>query len=77
MSASCASTTAGTARHSLVLDHALRLGEGYTSVPSGEPVAVLHREGLTLALRDAEFAARFAVAAGDSFRIFTGGGSGR
>ena len=48
----------------------LLLGEGYTAVPSGEPVAVLHPEGLTLAVRDGELATRFSVAAGDSFRIF-------
>ena len=54
---------------------AARLGVDYTSVPSGEAVVVLHREGLTLAVRDAEFATRFAVAAGDSFRVFLGAGS--
>ncbi len=47
----------------------LLLGEGYTAVPSGEPVAVLHPEGLTLAVRDGEFASRFSVAAGDSFQL--------
>lgn len=47
----------------------LPLGEGYTAVPSGEPVAVLHPEGLTLAVRDGEFARRFSVAAGDSFQL--------
>ena len=45
------------------------LGEWYTAVPSSEPVAVLHPEGLTLAIRDGDFAARFSVAPGDSFRI--------
>ncbi len=48
----------------------LLLGEDYTSVPSGEPVAVLHREGLTLAVRDEEFVTRFAVAVGDTFRLY-------
>lgn len=47
----------------------LLLGEGYTAVPSSEPVAVLHPEGLTLAIRDGEFATRFSIATGDSFRI--------
>lgn len=47
----------------------LLLGEGYTAVPSGESVAVLHAEGLTLAVRNGEFATRFSVAIGDSFRI--------
>ena len=51
---------------------AARLGADYAAVPSGEPVVVLHREGLTFAVRDAEFATRFAVAAGDSFRVFLG-----
>lgn len=49
----------------------LLLGAGYTAVPRGEPVAVLHAESLTLAIRDGEFATRFAIAAGDSFRVFT------
>ena len=49
---------------------AARLGLRYTDVAPGAVVAVLHPEGLTLAVRDGDFAAAFHVAVGDSFRVY-------
>ena len=45
------------------------VGEGYTSVPTGEPVAVLHREGLTFAIRDGDFSATHGLSAGTAFEL--------
>lgn len=47
----------------------LVLGRDYTDVPRGTPVAVLHREGLTFALRDGDFTSTYGVAVGETFRI--------
>ena len=47
----------------------MRVGRDYTDVPPGEPVAVLHREGLTFAIRDGDFSDAHGVAAGDRFTL--------
>ncbi len=39
----------------------------YTDVPSGTPLAVLHREGLTFAICDGNFSATYAIAVGTPF----------
>ena len=64
----------------LVVDRKLRLvsgetsvkltvGETYFSVPEGEPVAVLHDDGLTFAIRDGNFAETHDIAQGDDFEL--------
>jgi S-adenosylmethionine hydrolase len=45
------------------------VGKDYTDVPTGTPLAVLHREGLTFAIRDGNFSATYGVGAGDGFVI--------
>jgi S-adenosylmethionine hydrolase len=45
------------------------VGQDYTSVPPGEPVAVLHREGLTLAIRDGNFSQTRGLSVGDALAI--------
>ena len=45
------------------------VGEGYTSVPPGRPVAVLHREGLTFAVRDGDFSAAHGLTPGTRFEL--------
>lgn len=47
----------------------LPVGRAYADVPSGTPLAVLHREGLTFAIRDGDFSAAYGIAAGSAFRI--------
>lgn len=42
----------------------------YTDVPPGATVAVLHREGLTLAIRDGNFSETYGVKVGDSLAIY-------
>ncbi len=56
----------------VAFDHAtmeLPLGEDYTSVPTGMPLAVLHREGLTFAIRDGNFSQTHGVKIGDRFSL--------
>ena len=45
------------------------VGETYTAVPTGRPVAVLHREGLTFAVRDGDFAATHGLTPGTAFEL--------
>jgi S-adenosylmethionine hydrolase len=45
------------------------IGRDYTDVPTGTPLAVLHREGLTFAIRDGNFSQTYGIAVGDTFRI--------
>lgn len=47
----------------------LVLGRTYTDVPSGTPLAVLHREGLTFAICDGNFSATYGIAIGTPFVI--------
>ncbi len=50
------------------------VGENYHDVPSGEPVAVLHREGLTFAIRDGHFNEAYDIAAGAPFELWQADG---
>ena len=50
-------------------DVTMRVGGDYTDVPAGQPVAVLHREGLTFAIRDGDFSDTHGVVAGDRFTL--------
>lgn len=43
--------------------------ENYGDVPSGDAMAVLHREGLTLAIRDGNFSTAHAVTKGMPFTL--------
>lgn len=45
------------------------LGRDYSDVPVGSPVAVLHREGLTFAIRDGDFSTTYGIGAGARFTI--------
>ena len=45
------------------------VGEDYASVPTGEPVAVLHREGLTFAIRDGDFSDTHGLIPGTAFDL--------
>ena len=47
----------------------LTLGERYDDVKDGEPVAVLHREGLTFAIRNGSFAETHGLKRGDTFTV--------
>jgi S-adenosylmethionine hydrolase len=53
----------------------MEVGQDYTDVPSGAPVAVLHREGLTFAIRDGNFSQTHDVGVGDTFRIYSAAAS--
>ncbi len=50
---------------------ALTVGERYNSVPTGEAVAVLHREGLTFAIRDGNFTETHGLTKGTAFRLLS------
>jgi S-adenosylmethionine hydrolase len=52
---------------------ALVIGRDYTDVSSGTPLAVLHREGLTFAIRDGNFSRTYGIAVGQTFRISLAG----
>ncbi len=52
----------------------LVIGRDYTDVPSGVPLAVLHREGLTFAVRDGDFSSTYGIAAGAPFTIWPAAG---
>ena len=45
----------------------LPVGQTYSDVPSGTPLAVLHREGLTFAVRDGNFSAAYGIGVGSQF----------
>lgn len=47
----------------------MAVGRTYTDVPSGELVAVLHREGLTFAVCDGNFSDTYGIDVGASFII--------
>ncbi|MEM6315824.1 MAG: SAM hydroxide adenosyltransferase [Planctomycetota bacterium] len=47
----------------------LTLGTDYADVDPGELVAVLHAEGLTLAIRDGNFTQTHGIAVGDTFTL--------
>jgi S-adenosylmethionine hydrolase len=47
----------------------LVIGRDYADVPSGSPLAVLHREGLTFAIRDGNFSRTYGIDVGDTFRL--------
>ena len=49
----------------------LVVGRDYAEVPTGTPLAVLHREGLTFAVRDGNFSTAFGVGVGALFCIST------
>jgi len=49
----------------------MTVAENYTDVPTGDPVAVLHREGLTLAINHGNFAETHNIEMGDAFTIAT------
>lgn len=56
----------------VAFDHAaltLPVGRAYADVPVGAPLAVLHREGLTFAIRDADFNTTYDIAPGARFTI--------
>jgi len=63
--------TPGMRLHVVFSDAAIvmSVGRTYTDVPTGDPVAVLHREGLTFAIRDGDFAETYGIAIGDRFTI--------
>ncbi len=52
-------------------DQALTMvvAQTYTDVPAGTPLAVLHREGLTFAIRDGNFSQTHGINAGDPFTL--------
>ena len=47
----------------------ISLGEDYFSVAKGEPVAVLHENGLTFAIRDGNFSEVHEIAVGEAFKL--------
>lgn len=47
----------------------LVVGVNYIDVPSGSPLAVLHREGLALAICDGNFSATYGVRVGTPFTL--------
>ncbi|MEX0886744.1 MAG: SAM hydroxide adenosyltransferase [Phycisphaeraceae bacterium] len=47
----------------------MEVGRDYTDVPTGTPLAVLHREGLTFAIRDGDFSDTYNIALGAPFTI--------
>lgn len=51
----------------------LPIGRDYTDVPTGTPLAVLHREGLTFAIRDGNFSRTYGIDVGDTFRLSPAG----
>jgi S-adenosylmethionine hydrolase len=51
----------------------LVIGRDYADVPSGTPLAVLHREGLTFAVRDGNFSRTYGIAVGDTITISLAG----
>ncbi len=59
--------------HVAFADAALTLviGLDYTDVPAGQPLAVLHREGLTFAIRNGNFSATHGIAVGTTFTLST------
>lgn len=57
----------------VAFDHAaltLVIGRTYTDAPSGEPLAVLHREGFTFAIRDGNFSATHGIKVGAQFSLW-------
>lgn len=66
---------AGDLLHVTFADAAITMvvAQDYTDVPVGTPMAVLHREGLTFAIRDGNFSTTYGVGLGSCFIIRTAG----